>query len=97
VFAGQSVTRRQQLSDRTQKLVDEEIQASSARAIRRHGGFSASASDLHAAANGLLEHETLTGEQLRRCWPASPFEDPQTPAPAAAAMQSQQPLHANDA
>ncbi len=98
MFVGQSVTRRQQLSDRTRKLVDEEIQRlirEGDQAARRILGKRLA--DLHAAANGLLEHETLTGAQLRLLLAGQSIQDPQTSAPAAADMQSQQPLHANDA
>jgi cell division protease FtsH len=87
VFAGQSVTRHQQLSDRTQNLVDEEIQGlisdghNAARCI-----LTAHLDSLHAAANGLLEHETLSGEQLRRLLAGEAIERPQA-APASPAMQ----------
>jgi cell division protease FtsH len=87
VFAGQSVTRHQQLSDRTQNLVDEEIQGlisdghNAARCI-----LTAHLDSLHAAANGLLEHETLSGEQLRRLLAGEAIERPQA-APDSPAMQ----------
>jgi cell division protease FtsH len=92
VFAGQSVTRHQQLSDRTQNAVDEEIQgliSDGHHAARRI--LTAHLDSLHAAANGLLEHETLSGEQLRRLLAGEAIERPQaapaSPAPTSPAMQ----------
>ncbi len=65
VFLGHSVSRKQNLSDETQKLVDEEIHAlveegyATARDI-----LETNTEQLHAVANGLLEFETLSGKEI---------------------------------
>ncbi len=65
VFLGHSVTRTQNMSDETQKLVDEEI-----RSIVETGYANArriieeNFDELHMLAKGLLEYETLTGQEI---------------------------------
>jgi cell division protease FtsH len=65
VFLGHSVTRTQNLSDETQKLVDQEIHAivesgyANARRITEEN-----IEELHILAKGLLEYETLSGQEL---------------------------------
>jgi len=65
VFLGHSVTRTQNLSDDTQKLVDQEIHAivesgyANARRI-----IEENINELHILAKGLLEYETLSGQEL---------------------------------
>ena len=65
VFLGHSVTRTQNLSDDTQKLVDQEIHAiveggyANARRI-----IEENIDELHILAKGLLEYETLSGQEL---------------------------------
>jgi cell division protease FtsH len=65
VFLGHSVTRTQNLSDETQKLVDQEIHAivetgyANARRI-----IEENIEELHILAKGLLEYETLSGQEL---------------------------------
>jgi cell division protease FtsH len=72
---GQSVTRSQRMSDHTQKLVDEEIKALIADGYQTARGIlTGRLGDLHAAASGLGEHETLTGEQLRRLLAGEPID-----------------------
>ncbi|WP_040485209.1 ATP-dependent zinc metalloprotease FtsH [Lutibaculum baratangense] len=66
VFLGHSVARQQHVSDETQKLVDEEIKSfvnqgyNTARQI-----LTDNLDELHIIANGLLEYETLSGDEIR--------------------------------
>ena len=66
VFLGHSVTRTQNLSDETQKTVDEEIHRivddgyDTARRL-----IEENIDDLHTIAKGLLEYETLTGDEIK--------------------------------
>jgi cell division protease FtsH len=85
VFAGQPVTRRQQMSGLTQTLVDEEIKRLIAEGEQTARGILAGRlDDLHRAAEALREYETLTGEQLRRLLAGKPVDAPQTSTPAPA-------------
>ena len=66
VFLGHSVARTQNMSDETQKLVDSEIH------LIVDEGYDLATKmlkenmdDLHAVANGLLEYETLTGDEIK--------------------------------
>jgi cell division protease FtsH len=65
VFLGHSVARQQNVSDATAKLIDEEIRRfveegeTTARTI-----LEAHNEDLHRLAKGLLEYETLTGDEI---------------------------------
>jgi len=66
VFLGHSVARTQNMSDETQKLVDSEIHlivdegyALATKMLKKQ------IDDLHTIANGLLEYETLTGEEIQ--------------------------------
>ena len=65
VFLGHSVARQQHVSDETQKLVDAEIKAfvnkgyTTAQKILKE-----SEKELHIIAKGLLEYETLNGEEI---------------------------------
>ncbi|MEJ8574090.1 ATP-dependent zinc metalloprotease FtsH [Microbaculum marinum] len=66
VFLGHSVARQQHVSDETQKLVDEEIKGfvntgyETAKKV-----LTENLNDLHIIANGLLEYETLSGDEIR--------------------------------
>jgi cell division protease FtsH len=65
VFLGHSITRTQNLSDDTQKLVDVEIHRMVDEGYMRakeilEGGIE----DLHIIAKGLLEYETLSGQEM---------------------------------
>jgi cell division protease FtsH len=85
VFAGQPVTRRQQMSGLTQTLVDEEIKRLIAEGEQTARGILAGRlDDLHRVAEALREYETLTGEQLRRLLAGKPVDAPQTSTPAPA-------------
>jgi cell division protease FtsH len=66
VFLGHSVARNQQLSDETQKLVDEEIH----RIVDEGYEFAEkliekNVDKLHIIAKGLLEYETLSGQEIK--------------------------------
>jgi cell division protease FtsH len=66
VFLGHSIARTQNLSDETQTIVDEEIHRlvdegfETARKI-----IEENVDDLHVIARGLLEYETLSGEEIK--------------------------------
>ena len=66
VFLGHSVSRKQNVSDATQKLVDHEIKAfveqglETARKI-----LTENLDQLHSVAKGLLEFETLSGDEIQ--------------------------------
>jgi cell division protease FtsH len=89
VFLGHSVGRTQNLSDETQKLVDEEVKSfvnegleMARRILTEH------VDQLHAIAQGLLEYETLTGVEIQNLLEGRPpirdsFDDP-TPTRASA-------------
>ncbi len=65
VFLGHSVTRTQSLSDETQKLVDEEIRKIVDTAyIKARAILEENIDELHILAKGLLEYETLSGQEL---------------------------------
>ncbi|MGF1455363.1 MAG: ATP-dependent zinc metalloprotease FtsH [Alphaproteobacteria bacterium] len=66
VFLGHSVSRQQNMSEETARLIDQEVK----RLIQE--GFDTAKrilteriDDLHALASGLLEYETLSGEEIR--------------------------------
>ena len=67
VFLGHSVTQRKNVSDATAKLIDEEI-----RRLVEEGEIAARKllsdriGELHALAKGLLEYETLSGDECRK-------------------------------
>jgi cell division protease FtsH len=67
VFLGHSVTQRKNVSDATAKVIDDEI-----RRIVEEGEHTARAiltshlDELHALAQGLLEYETLSSDEIRR-------------------------------
>ncbi|WP_436638911.1 ATP-dependent zinc metalloprotease FtsH [Microbaculum sp. FT89] len=73
VFLGHSVARQQHVSDETQKLVDEEIKNfvnngyETAKKV-----LTENLDDLHAIANGLLEYETLSGDEIRNLLDGKP-------------------------
>jgi len=66
VFLGHSVAKNQNVSDETQKIVDAEIKTfvnqgyeTAKHILTEHEG------QLHTIANGLLEYETLSGDEIR--------------------------------
>jgi len=67
VFLGHSVTQSTHMSDETAKLIDEEVrkliedgEAQARSMIKKH------AKEFEAIAQGLLEYETLTGEEIKQ-------------------------------
>jgi cell division protease FtsH len=94
VFLGHSIARQQNLSDETQTIVDEEIHRlvdeghDQARKI-----IEENIDDLHTIARGLLEYETLSGEEIKNLLKGMPpvreFEtDVATRPPPASAVPS---------
>ncbi len=90
IFLGHSVARRQNLSDDTQKLVDEEIHRfvdeayATARKI-----IEDNLDKLHVIAEGLLEYETLTGDEIKDLLDGKPPirdmpQEPQSSVPTSA-------------
>ena len=79
IFLGHSVSRTQNISDETAKVIDEEIRNfvdggyNKARDI-----ISARLEELHTIAKGLLEYETLTGDEIKGLLKG---EKPQRPDP----------------
>ncbi|WP_439813958.1 ATP-dependent zinc metalloprotease FtsH [Zavarzinia sp. CC-PAN008] len=82
VFLGHSVTQRKNISDATAHLIDDEI-----RRIVDDGeklAFQILAErmdDLHTLAKGLLEYETLSGEEIRTLLKGEPIHRETTPEP----------------
>jgi cell division protease FtsH len=85
VFLGHSVTQSKNLSEETARLIDAEIrgiiEASYARA---KAVLSENIDELHLLAKGLLEHETLSGDEIRQVIRGEPVvkNRPDEPAPA---------------
>ncbi len=85
VFLGHSVTRTQNMSEETSKLVDSEVRkfvedayAQARQILTDHNA------DLHRIAQALLEYETLTGEEIRALLRGEEIDRPDdTPEPSA--------------
>ncbi len=83
VFLGHSVTRTQNMSEETARMVDAEVRkfvedayAQARQILTDHNA------DLHRIAQALLEYETLTGEEIRALLRGEPVDRPDdTPAP----------------
>ena len=66
VFLGHSVSRTQNISEKTAELIDSEIKRLVTGGYERAKHLlSEHVSELHALANALLEYETLSGEEIR--------------------------------
>jgi len=66
VFLGHSVTRTQNVSEKTAQLIDEEIRRFVTMGYdRAKSVLSDNADQLHKLAGALLEYETLTGEEIK--------------------------------
>ena len=66
VFLGHSVARQQNSSEETQRLIDEEIRNLVENSYQvANNILKEHVDDLHAIAKGLLEYETLTGEEIK--------------------------------
>jgi cell division protease FtsH len=74
VFLGHSVTQRKNVSDATAQLIDEEVRRfveegeATARAI-----LAEHLDDLHTLAKGLLEYETLSGDEVKELLAGKPI------------------------
>ncbi|MFO1173251.1 MAG: ATP-dependent zinc metalloprotease FtsH [Hyphomicrobiaceae bacterium] len=67
VFLGHSVTQTKNISDDTAKLIDQEIRdLISAGEAKARSILSEKLDSLHAVAKALLEHETLSGDEVKR-------------------------------
>jgi len=95
VFLGHSVTQRKNISDATAKVIDEEI-----RRIVEAGEATARSiltqhiDDLHKVTKALLEHETLSAEEVRMAMRGEKIERPaadEPPKPGPAAPQGKRP------
>ena len=65
VFLGHSVSRTQNVSEATAQKIDAEIRRIIDECYRRaYGILSSRINDLHTVAKGLLEYETLTGDEI---------------------------------
>ncbi|MDC0073694.1 ATP-dependent zinc metalloprotease FtsH [Alphaproteobacteria bacterium] len=66
VFLGHSVTQRKNVSDGTAQIIDEEVKrfVDEANAVARKI-LEDNLDDLHVLANGLLDYETLTGDEIK--------------------------------
>ncbi|MEN3974810.1 ATP-dependent zinc metalloprotease FtsH [Emcibacter sp. SYSU 3D8] len=78
VFLGHSVTRTQNMSEETSRLVDGEVRkfvedayAHARQILTDHND------DLHRIAQALLEYETLTGEEIRALLRGEPIDRPE--------------------
>jgi cell division protease FtsH len=94
IFLGHSIARTQNMSDETLKMVDEEIHhfvdegyATAKTIIEEH------IDELHMLAKGLLEYETLTGQEIKDLLKGKPpvrdsGDDGGNKAPASSAVPS---------
>jgi cell division protease FtsH len=71
VFLGHSVAQNQSVSEATQQLVDEEVKAFVEQGYQTAKKILDNIDQLHTIANGLLEYETLSGDEIKGCWMAS--------------------------
>jgi cell division protease FtsH len=82
VFLGHSVTQTKNISDETAKLIDQEIRTliSTGEATAKRI-LNEKIDSLHAVAKALLEHETLSGEEVRQVMRGEPIVRDQGDAP----------------
>lgn len=74
VFLGHSVTQHKNMSDRTAQLVDEEIRRIVDEAYdRARTILTENIDQLHTLAKGLLEYETLSGDEINRLLRGEPI------------------------
>ncbi|NNG04093.1 MAG: ATP-dependent zinc metalloprotease FtsH, partial [Inquilinus sp.] len=86
VFLGHSVTQHKSMSDATAALVDEEIRRIVDEAYARAKKLlTDNLDELHAVANGLLEYESLNGDEIKALLRGEKIvrEEPQEPPPPA--------------
>ena len=85
VFLGHSVTQSKNLSEETARQIDAEIRRIIDEAYARCKGIlSENIDELHLLAKGLLEHETLSGDEIRQVIKGEPVvrNRPDEPVPA---------------
>ena len=83
VFLGHSVTQRKNVSEATAKIIDEEVrrivedgEARARNILTEH------LDELHRLAKGLLEYETLSGDEIQSLFKGEPILRPDKDAPA---------------
>jgi cell division protease FtsH len=77
VFLGHSVTRQQNVSEKTAELIDSEVKRLVLEGYERAKAvLTANLDQLHALANALLEYETLTGDEIKRVVAGEPIDRP---------------------
>ncbi|WP_041796090.1 ATP-dependent zinc metalloprotease FtsH [Pararhodospirillum photometricum] len=82
VFLGHSVTQHKSVSDRTASLIDDEIRLFVEEGeTRAREILTAHREDLETITRGLLEYETLSGEEVNRLLRGEPLNRPEEPAP----------------
>ena len=99
VFLGHSVSRTQNVSEATAQKIDSEVRRIIEETYQRAKRIlTEKIDDLHALANGLLEYETLTGDEIKALLRGerpvrTPYEEPepQTQRPAATVPQAGRP------
>jgi cell division protease FtsH len=73
VFLGHSVTQNKNVSEATAQEIDREIKAIIDNAYNRARAIlSENIAELHAIAQGLLEYETLSGDEIRQVMRGEP-------------------------
>jgi cell division protease FtsH len=99
VFLGHSISRTQSVSEATAQKIDAEVRRIIDETYSRAKQIlTDKVDDLHVLAKGLLEYETLTGDEIKGLLKGerpvrTPYEDPEPPAarPAATVPQSGRP------
>jgi cell division protease FtsH len=91
VFLGHSVTQTVNMSEETAKLIDDEIRSLvEAGEQTARGILNEHADDLHKLAKALLEHETLSGDEVEKVLRGEPIvraaDDEETKGPAGPAV-----------
>ena len=92
VFLGHSVSRQQNISEATAQKIDSEIRGIVDTTYNKAKDIlTKHLDDLHTLARGLLEYETLTGDEivalLKGIPPVrTPYEEPETPKPLPASV-----------
>ncbi len=83
VFLGQSLVQNRSIAPETQSLIDVEVKDIIERAYKRAKQvLTDQDNDLHTLANGLLEYETLTGEEIKALLKGEkPHRPPEESAP----------------
>jgi cell division protease FtsH len=86
VFLGHSVSRTQSVSEATAQKIDSEVRRIIEETYQRAKKIlTEKVEDLHTLAKGLLEYETLTGEEIKALLRGerpvrTPYEEPEAPS-----------------